>query len=193
MIVLLQPTVSAEGAHAIAERIRALGLQVIPLDDAKGRALEVLGEERGKVLTLDEPGIREVLTRRVPLVGGEPVWPHFALRLGILAILVVSTLLVLTAFLPPGLGDPATHERAAAAPLEWYLRPAGALLARTPGSLGWIGGTAILALGLVLLFLPWIDRGDASKPRDRAVAQGVRAAATIVLLLTVLSMLGVLS
>lgn len=194
MIVLLKPGTTPEVAHAIADKIRGFGLQAVPLDDAKGRAFEVLGEERGQVLTLvGEPGVLEVLTRRVPLTGGEPLWPHFALRVGILAVLVVSLLLLLTAFVPPGLGDPASGATRVDAPLEWYLRAPEVLLGGLPGSLRVVGGGLILLLGLGILFLPWIDRKLSGAGRGATVGAGLRVAGAALLLFTLLSMLGVLS
>jgi hypothetical protein len=194
MIVLLTHDATPEVAHAIADRIRAFGLQAVPLDDAKGRAFEVLGDERGQVLTLvGQPGVREILTRRVPLTGGEPLWPHFALRVGILAVLVISSLLLLTAYVPPGLGDPATGASRVDAPLEWYLRAPDVLIGRLPSSLRGVGGAVILVLGLGILFVPWLDRKLSGAGRGAAVGTGLRVAGAAVLLFTLLSMLGVLS
>lgn len=193
MIILLRRDVTPAQVLDLNEKIRAMGLQTVPLDDAKGQAIEVLGDERGSVLALaGGPGVEEILTRRHPLTGGEPLWPHVALRAGILAIGVVIALLILSVFLPPSLGDAASQPLASRPPVEWYLRPPTAVLEAFPRSIRWVGGTLVLLFGLVLLLLPWIDRFDPATPRGRVVSRAVRAAGAFVLLASIVLMLGVL-
>ena len=194
MIILLRHDATPAQVAELAGRIRGLGLETVPLDDAKGRAIEVLGDERGLVLSLaHDPGVLEILTRRHPLAGGEPLWPHFALRVGILAVGVVAALLLLAGFLPPALSDAASRPLAARPPVEWYLRMPTRVLEAFPASLRSVGGALVLAFGLVVLFLPWIDRFDPGTPKGRAVSRAVRAAGAVMLLVTVVLALGVLS
>jgi quinol-cytochrome oxidoreductase complex cytochrome b subunit len=194
VILLLRKDAPADSVRALDDRIRAMGLTTVTLDDAKGRAIEVLGDDRGQALAMaDDPAVEEILTRRRPLVGGEPIWPHFALRLGMLAVAVISAVLLLAAFLPPGLGDPASHPLASKPPVEWYLRPPTFLIEALPASLRWLGGTLVFLFGAAFIALPWIDGGDLSTPRGRAVARAVRAVGALVFLISLVLVLGVLS
>jgi len=183
MIILVRADASAAQVDALGRRIRDLGLTVVVLDDAKGRALEVLGDERGRVLSLaDDPAVEEVLTRRTPLAGGEPLWPHAALRVGMLAVALLSVLLLLAAFFPPALSDPARPPLAKSPAPEWYARPPAAVLEAFPSSIRWIGGALVLLFGAALLLLPYLDRFDPETPKGRAVGRLVRAAGAVVLL-----------
>ncbi|MFI5403576.1 MAG: hypothetical protein ACHQ1G_11620, partial [Planctomycetota bacterium] len=119
--------------------------------------------------------IEEILTRRTQLRGGEPIWPHFSLRVLILMLLLFAVLALLSAFLPAGLGD-----RASASPgpplVEWYLRP----LAGLRGILG--GATRIATGAFWVLFFAWpfLDRADTPKGR---VLRRIMGAALLALLL----------
>ncbi len=194
MIVLLEPSATPQAVKAIADRIREMGLEAIPLDDAKGRAFEVVGDQRGRVFALaGEEGVQEILSRRFPPKGaGEPLWPHFMLRVGILGVLLVSALLLLTVFLPPGLSDAVEKAGGPPAPVEWYLRPTEGLFRFLTGLPRWVGGTFVLVFGFVFLLLPWIDRGGESR-RERLVALAIRTLGLAVLVTSVASILWVRS
>lgn len=193
MIILLRHDVTPAEVTGLTAQIRAMGLETVTLDDTKGQAIEVLGDERGRVLALaGSPGVEEILTRRLPLAGGEPLWPHFALRVGILAVALVSLLLLLAGFLPPALGDAASAHKDAHPP-EWYLRMPTTVLGAFPSSLRWIGGTLVLLFGLAVLLLPFIDRFDPETPRGRTLSRAIRAAGLLVIVGSVVLMTGVLS
>lgn len=183
MIVLLDPAAGPEGAQRVLAAVRALGLDAVPLADGKGDAFEVLGEQRGKVLSLrGTPGVQEILTRRRPLEGGEPVWPHFILRLGILACVLLALLLVLSAFLPPGLGDEARIDSRATA-VEWYLRPVASFLDLFPKRAE-TAGILIIGLFWVLLFAwPFLDRVDPATPSGKKLQLGMRVLGVLAFLL----------
>ncbi len=197
MIILLDHAAAPAEVKSLTEAIRALGLDAVPLEDNRGQALEVLGADPGRVMELAEaPGVASILTRRTALEGGEPLWPHGALRIAILAILLFVLLMLLSAFLPPGLGDPAGSQTGALDPthdVEWYLRPL-AWVYRLSGDVGRrIGGTAVLLFWVVLFLLPWIDRGSLDTPRRQWVNRIVRGLGFAVLAMFVLLALGVLS
>lgn len=182
MIVLLRPDADAAAAEGVAQALRRLGLDPVPLDDVRGRAFEVGGDPTGRVLELRRiPGVEEVLTRRTPLEGGEPLWPHFALRLASVALVLLAVLLLLSAFTPPALGDRAVPDDGASRAVEWYLRPLAGLLARFPGA-----GRPLVGLFWLLFFLwPFLDRADPATPGGRrlVLAMRVMGAALVVLLL----------
>ncbi|MHC5211104.1 MAG: hypothetical protein ACYTG2_10335 [Planctomycetota bacterium] len=165
MIVLLQTDADRATIEALMARLSDLGLEAAMLDGSKGRALEILGDDRGRALALrGAPGVREILTRRLPLEGGEPIWPHFALRLGILSLLLLTVLVLLTAWFPPGLGDAAHPDTPRAGhAVEWYLRPAAGLVALAPEGAPWIAGVIGFLLWGLLLVWPFLD-GSSSKP-----------------------------
>jgi hypothetical protein len=178
MIVLLRRDASQDEVEELLRRVAELELQATTLDGAKGRALEVSGPDLGRALALREASaVREILTRRTALVGGEPLWPHFALRLGIVALLLLVVLLLLAAMLPPGLGDRASpSEMPTDAALEWYLRPAGGLVALFPESLRVLAGVIGLVLWALFLFWPFVDRS-----RSHGARFAVRLLAIVVL------------
>lgn len=178
MILLLKHGASEASIDEVKERVRELGLSTAPLDDVRGRALEILGADPSPVLGLKGlPAIEEILTRRTPLKGGEPVWPHFTLRVLILALLLLVALALLSAFFPPGLGDRAGGSPAAPV-VEWYLRP----LAGLREILG--GGTRI-ATGLFwILFFAWpfLDRTESRNARRLLKVMGVALIALLLAL-----------
>jgi quinol-cytochrome oxidoreductase complex cytochrome b subunit len=188
VIVLLEPEAGPETVREVVRAIEELGLQAVPLDDAKGGALEVIGAERGRALELrGTPGIQEILTRRTALVGGEPLWPHGVLRLAIMAVPLVVVILLLSVIFPPPLGDrvdPAALEGPRV--VEWYLRPVTAVLHAFPAGASFVG-SVIIALYWILLFLwPFVDRADPQTPRGRRVALAVRVMGIAVIVLLVL-------
>ena len=187
MIVLLRDDADQAAVDDLLRRVQALGLQVRALDGQRGRALEVLGESRGRALELrGAPAVREILTRRTPLAGGEPLWPHVALRLGIALLLLLSALFVLASFLPPGLGDAAHADNPSATlPVEWYLRPVAGLTALFPVAARPLAGVLVLLLFLAFLLWPLLDRSTA-RP-------GLRHALLGVIVLAALGALGALA
>lgn len=181
MIILLSADVRTEEIEAITGRVRELGLDVAPLDDRRGRAFEVIGDDPGAVLELRRaPGVARIMTRRTPLDRGEPLWPHFALRLSILTLLLVTVLVLLTAYAPPGLADKAGPDQPPAT--EWHLRPLAGFLKLLPGMLG---GFAVLLAWLLFLAWPFLDRADESTPAGRRTARIVRAAGVALLIFVI--------
>ena len=189
MIVLLDPEAGPETQREVVRAIEELGLQAIPLGEAKGNALEVLGAERGRALELrGTPGVQEILTRRTALTGGEPLWPHGALRLVIMAVPLVVLVLLLSVLFPPPLGD-RVDSAAAGGPrvVEWYLRPVTAVLDLFPAGASFVG-SVIIALYWILLFVwPFVDRADPKGPRGKKIALAIRVmGAAVIALLVVL-------
>ena len=81
-----------------ATPIRALGLEAAPLDETKGRALEIIGDDPSKAFSLrTDPAVERILTRREVQEGTEPLWPHGAVQIGILLLLLMTAILLLTA------------------------------------------------------------------------------------------------
>lgn len=189
MIVLLEPDAGPEAVREVIAAIEDLGLQAVPLGDARGNALEVVGADRGRALELrGTPGVQEILTRRTALTGGEPLWPHGALRLAILALPLVVVILLLSVLSPPPLGDRVDPGATGGPPVvEWYLRPVTAVLDAFPAGAGLLG-SGIVALYVILVFFwPFVDRADATTPRGRKIALAVRVmGAAVIALLVVL-------
>ena len=184
MIVLLREGADDAQVEDLRSRIAALGFTVMRLDEGKGGALEVTGLVTSPVLgSRGPPAVADILTRRRPIEGDEPLWPHGMLKLGMLLLLLLTIVLLLTGFLPPGLGDQAeaTATRPVVA-LEWYLRPLAAFLALFPRSHPWIGGTLVLVLWLGLLLWPFLDRTDPEKPRGRRTLQLLRVMGVLLIL-----------
>jgi len=176
MILLLRHDATDASIKELQERVQALGLSTAPLPGGRGRALEIVGADPSRVLGLRGlAAVEEILTRRTPLKGGEPLWPHFLLRVGILALLLLTTLAVLSAYFPAGLGD-----RAGGPPgppvVEWYLRPLAGLREI-------LGGGTRLATGLFwVLFFAWPFLDRTATPRGRMLLK-VMGVALLALLL----------
>jgi quinol-cytochrome oxidoreductase complex cytochrome b subunit len=195
MIVLLEPGCTQEVARAVAARLTDLGLQVTPLEGPRGRALEVDGPDVGRALALlGAPGVRAVLSRRTPLEGGEPLWPHVALRVALLSLSLLLVLLALVVIWPPGLGDEAHPDTVLQAqPPEWYLRPAAVALDLAGEAGRRVAGVALAGAWLLLLLWPFVDRADVGTPRGRAAARVVRLGGALLLLAWVALAAGVVS
>ncbi len=192
MILLLRDDATPEAVRGVAQAVRDLGLDVVPLDEAKGKAFEVVGGDPSRVLALAGiPGLREILTRRTPLAGGEPVFPHFLLRVGVAILLILVLLGVLSAFFPAGLSDPATAGRATGAHVEWYMRPLEGLLEMVPAALRGAAGALVAIFCLLVLAWPFLDRIDVSTAAGRRAALLARAGGAVVL--AALLALGLLS
>lgn len=185
MIVLLHPDAPPDAVEKLLDDLRGLGLEPLPLDDRKGRAFEVIGGGRGQVLALrGSPAVAEILTRRTALAGGEPVWPHFVLRVAILCLVVTIALVLLAAFAPPGLGDRALTEGPAPVGTEWYLRPLEEFLGLFPAR--WMGGSLFLLFWISVIFWSFVDRADPRQPGGRRLALLARLLGVALLLLIVL-------
>lgn len=189
MIVLLEPGSGPETQREVVKAIEALGLQAVPLGEAKGNALEVIGAERGLALELrGTPGVQEILTRRTALTGGEPLWPHGALRLAIMAVPLVIVILLLSVLFPPPLGDHAGPATGDGQPVvEWYLRPVTAVLDLFPAGASFLGAVVIALYWILLFVWPFVDRADPQGPRGRKIALAIRVmGAALIALLVIL-------
>jgi quinol-cytochrome oxidoreductase complex cytochrome b subunit len=186
VILLVRPDADELTIAGLARSVAEMELTLRPIDGAKGRAFEVMGAERGRVLALrGAPGVEEILTRRWSLEAGEPVWPHVTMRLTILLLLLVAVLTLLTAFSPPGLGDAAEAHAPGTGEVEWYLRPLASILSLFPGAARWIGGVLVLLSWAVLLFWPFLDRADPATPRGRRAVLLMRVMGIALILLVV--------
>lgn len=194
MIILLESDADLAAVRVLVQRLEDLGLRAVPLEGLKGRALEVSGPEVGRALQLrSASGVREILTRRTALTGGDPLWPHTALRAAILAVLLLVALALLVAYLPPGLGDRAEGGSFQdAGGVEWYLRPLAALRGAFPERLQVAGGGLLALAWLALLLWPFLDRADGSTPRGRALVRLVRGAGLLLALAWIAVAAGVL-
>lgn len=178
MILLLKHDATETSIREVRDAVQALGLSTTPLDDGRGHALEVVGADPSRVLGLRGlAAIEEILTRRTPLKGGEPLWPHFSLRVLILFLLLLAVLSLLSAFAPVGLGDRASAIQTPDPPVEWYLRP----LLGLRGLVGITAARVVTALFWILFFTwPFLDR--TTTPRHRQLVK-VMGLAILVLLI----------
>ena len=191
MIVLLNHDCDERTLRELVESIRGMGLEAVTLDEAKGRALEVMGADRGKVLRLrNAPGVAQILTRRTPVGTSEPLWPHGAVQFGILLLLILVGLLALTAIVPPGLGDLAEIGNHPPHPVhEWYLRPLDRFLGIFGGA-RWLGGVVVLLLWLGLLLWPFVERVPPGTEHETRFIFGLRVLGVGLILLTILLTVG---
>lgn len=186
MIVLIRHDADPRAVEDFLDAVRARGLKVVPLEDRRGRAFDVVGPGTDALFEMrDSPAVAGILARRLPPGPGEPLWPHGVLRLAIGALLLLAILVLLSAFFPPGLGDRADLEAPPPprSSVEWYLRPVAALLDLAPAP---FPGILVLALWLAFLLWPFLDRAPAGSARARLVVRvvGAFAAALAALLAT---------
>lgn len=188
MIVLLEPDAGPEAVREVVRAIQELGLKAIPLREAKGNAIEVRGPQRGRALELrGTPGVQEILTRRTALTGGEPLWPHGALRLAIMAVPLLVIILLLSVLFPPALGDPVDPGAEGPRVVEWYLRPVTALLDLFPGESTFVGSLIVALYWVIFLVWPFVDRVQPGTRRGRYTTLSIRVmGAAVILLLVVL-------
>jgi quinol-cytochrome oxidoreductase complex cytochrome b subunit len=188
VIVLLEPGAGPETVREVVRAIEELGLEAVPLHEAKGNAFEVLGAQRGRALELrGKPGVQEILTRRTALTGGEPLWPHGALRLAIMAMPLLVIILLLSVLFPPALGDPVDPAADGPRVVEWYLRPVTALLDMFPTDASFVGSLIIALYWILFLVWPFVDRVQPGTRRGHYTALSIRVmGAAVIVLLVVL-------
>ncbi|MHC4598379.1 MAG: hypothetical protein ACYS47_05185, partial [Planctomycetota bacterium] len=104
MIVVLKPGLSDAAIAALIDRLRAAGAEVeivgerraLRMSGATGRALDVESME----------GVEKVLPAPDAKEGTIPLAPDVLLRQAAMICIVLAALLLMAAFLPPGLSDP---------------------------------------------------------------------------------------
>lgn len=186
MIVLLCHDLDAAGVDEFLLRARELELDVVPLEAGRGRAYEVVGDSRsGALELLGTPGVEQILSRRKRLTSGEPLWPHFAMRICILGLVLISVLALLAVLFPPPLLDRVGTPTTDAPVLEWYLRPPAAIVGWLPRA----GPLIVSLLWIMLLLLPFMDRLDARSRTGRVVILGQRILTVALVLAGILMML----
>ena len=173
MIILLRHAASDAEIADLRQHLGELGFESSRLDDARGRALEAHGHHVQELLALlSHPAVEDLLASETKASDEEPLWPHGALQISIIFVLIVAALLVLIAVAPAGLGDRA--DLGAIPPAgasEWYMRPLATFLKMFPPVLG---GILVLLLWIGLVFWPFLDRKRESGPRARRIALLVR-------------------
>jgi quinol-cytochrome oxidoreductase complex cytochrome b subunit len=122
----------------------------------------------------------------------EIFYPSFLFK-EIIAMMVIFILvsIVLAAFFPVGLVDPADPTDNLYVPKpEWYFMSLYQLLKYFPGKLEAIATVVVPAGGfVVLLLLPFIDRSSEKRPRKRPIAMtGMVFAVLAIVLLTVIGL-----
>ncbi len=102
---------------------------------------------------------------------GVPFFPHHLLRIVIASALVLAIAISLAALFPRPIGDPATpFELPENLISTWIVVDVSLGLIRYLGVWGFVGFSA---LGLLLVLLPLVDRGDAIRLRRRPVAAAI--------------------
>ena len=105
---------------------------------------------------------------------GRPFWPDVLVEDAVVAFAVFLVLLALATFAPPQLDARADPTNTAYVPRpEWYFLFLFQLLAYFPGQLEWLGAMAVpVAILLLLLFVPALDRARSRRPRARIAPLG---------------------
>ena len=122
----------------------------------------------------------------------EIFYPSFLFK-EIISMMVIFILvsIVLAAFFPVGLGDPADPTDNLYVPKpEWYFISLYQLLKYFPGKLEAIATVLVTAGGFfVLLLLPFIDRSSEKRPRKRPIAMTAMVFAVLaIVLLTIIGL-----
>ncbi|MGH7149907.1 MAG: cytochrome b [Planctomycetota bacterium] len=160
-------------------RMFALHVAVLPLC-----LLPVLGAHlwlvrRLGVSTLEDADVEERVGHARLCEGGEPFFPHHVLREAFVANLALGLLFLLAILAPAGLGPRADPlETPPGVRPEWYFLPVYQLQKYMPRSLLGVEGNTLGFLAsippiLLLLALPFLDRGPARRPSRRKGAMGL--------------------
>jgi ubiquinol-cytochrome c reductase cytochrome b subunit len=108
---------------------------------------------------------------------GRPFWPDLIVEDAIISLVVFLILVALTVTVRAPLEARADPTSSGYIPRpEWYFLFLFQLLKFFPGALEWVGVVVIPLAGIVLLLLlPFYDRGSLRRPERRPVAMGVGA------------------
>jgi len=184
VILLLRHDASDSEIADLRKRLDELGFESTRLDDERGRALEAHGHHvHDLVAVRDHPAVVDLLATEARGETEESLWPHGALQIAILFVLLLAVLLVLVAVRPAGLADRA--DLGAVAPegaSEWYLRPLAAFLRTIPAP---FAGIAVLLLWIGFLFWPFMDRRRQPGARAIRIALLVRVMGVLLIALMI--------
>ena len=181
MILLLRHEATDAEISELGQKLAALGFESSRLDGEQGRALEVRGDQVPELIALrDHPAVEGLLANEAVSGRDEPLWPHGALQLLILLVLIIAALLILVGVAPAGLGDRA--DLGAIPPeaaSEWYMRPLAAFLNVFPPPLG---GILVLVLWIGLIAWPFMDRKRSPGKRAHRDALLIRVMGALLIL-----------
>ncbi|MHC4778329.1 MAG: hypothetical protein ACYTFG_07135 [Planctomycetota bacterium] len=171
MILLLKTGITVEEADGLAEAIRSRGAEAVSTMTGDRILLKVTGSPTD-IPDISALGLVEaVLPEPRPEDGTTPVWPDVFLSHGAVACAILSVLILLAAFLPPGLAEQADP---LSPPEEvrpgWYFAAMFRILKLFPASLDFLGVVCILAILVAVLFLPFIDRSTSPQFLKRPLA-----------------------
>lgn len=179
MIVLLERGAGREELERVLARMRALGLEGTPLEVGSQRLVHVTrGRTRRARHLLAEPGVRAVVPTSGPRVRreGRRFYPFHALCSVAMGLVLLGALVWLAGFFPPGVSAAVTAGEPVPAPhWPWYLAPMRGVLALAPDRPAWIGPSLLVALGGLLLCVPFLERtrGEGWRARAPALAAGL--------------------
>jgi menaquinol-cytochrome c reductase cytochrome b/c subunit len=124
----------------------------------------------------------------------EIFYPSFLFKeIFVMMLVFILVAVVLAIYFPVGLGDPADATDTSFIPLpEWYFLSLYELLKFFPGKLEFLA-TAVIPGGglLLLLLLPFIDKGPERRPRKRPVAMAILIITVLaIMVLTAIGLIG---
>lgn len=171
MIVLLERGADRDEVDGILERMRALGLAGAVLEVGSWRLIHLTqGNTRRARRLLSVPGVQAIVPTSGPRVrrDGRRFYPFHALCSGAVGLVLVGLLVFLAGFFPPGVSEALAPGATPPSPAwPWFLAPARGVLALVPERPLWIGPSLLVALGVLVLGLPLLDRSRATSLRER--------------------------
>lgn len=156
MIVVLDSNVSSERIEEILSEMRALGLEGELMSDLAKPLIHVVdGPGRVARKLLGREGVQALIPTSGPRnrSRGRYFFPYHTLNWGTAVLVVIGIVVVLSGFLPPGLGEEVDRNHPAPIAVPWFLRAPAFLL-----RYGWPGSLALVVIFAVVFSLPRIDR-----------------------------------
>ena len=160
MILVLERGTTEEEQQAVLAALRDLGLEGRILGNLRKPVVHVVNRptwKARKLLSMDR--VETLIPTSGPRIRreGRRFYPYHFINWSSAAIVVVGLLVVLTGFLPPGVGaeiDP--HSPPVDVEPPWYLIAPLAVVRLAPER--WMGWLLLLVLFLLVYFLPRLDR-----------------------------------
>ncbi|RMH02959.1 MAG: hypothetical protein D6702_07390 [Planctomycetota bacterium] len=179
MIIVLKEGSGEAEVREVLDRLEEVGLRGRELEGRPRRVIHVLNGPTWKAKPLAR---LEAVSALVPTSGprhrreGRRFFPYHFLAWAVLLLLVLSGLVLLSGFFPPGLGRPAdVLGEAGSAQALWFFRGVAGFLSLLPEDSVAAGVLALFLIWLAFFFLPEIDRttGPARLKRLPIVALGL--------------------
>jgi quinol-cytochrome oxidoreductase complex cytochrome b subunit len=169
MLLELETDSTEEQADEILGRLQKMGYEGRLLRDGSRLLVHIVDQYGGSSRAIRGiPGV--AAARRTPR-SLRPFYPYHVINWSIISLGLLTVLVLLAGWLPPGLG-PNVDLQAPPPGLgpPWYFRGLDQFLLFFPEALAPLAVLAATLFWVVLFALPWLDRSAGHTPRQRPIA-----------------------